>query len=118
MSDALEQKAIDIIERVEGLLTEHTGDAWDLAQAAVRWNAVSQAVVSTVSLVILMWICRIWLGWVRQESTSYTDKDMLAFMSGLFLLILILAAGIALIGTNWLAIFAPELALVMRAIGS
>ena len=122
MSD-LEQKAVDVLDRLEGLATEYTPKALEMAISVARVEAAAELIGGVFLLVVAGFLGRLaWNCYLREMKTkAYSDDHFLTLMCGLAsggvgFALLIYGGAIVLNPWHWAGLFNPELFLAAKVI--
>jgi hypothetical protein len=120
---SLEEKTVDLLDKLELLVTNYSPEVFDTAVAIVKIDAISALSVSTIILIICILavkgiiVLRVFCDKKYKEADSaMSDWDLVRDISTLVLAFIVLLTVISCLSSilhvwNWIALFNPELAL-------
>ena len=126
--DSLEQKAVDILDKLEKLTTQYAPEVLDAAASAVRVTGIGNIITgigSMVSAAIVIWIAKNFANICRKkkEEEGYMSEWELGMglslaVGGITGSVLSIVFLFRLLNIwNWIAIFNPKLALAHKILG-
>ena len=124
----LENKAVDLLDKLEALTTQYAPDVIDKAVHAVAMTGISNLVNALVGLLALVFVwyatkkLTVFFMKKKEEDGYLSDWEVGYTLSYLAGAIICVSIGLTNIWTlfdvwNWTAIFNPELAMAHRVLG-
>lgn len=127
MSD-LESKAVEILDRLDAVVTQYTPEVANAAIEAVRITCIGNAVVGCLCILFTAFLCiKVWPKIYNKykdymNNHPYSDADMGFAIFNVHFIGVLIVVNIATVFHvldiwNWVGIFNPELALAHKLTG-
>ena len=123
MSEKLEEKALELLNRFDDLAVQYTPEVIDAAIEVVRFNGLSEIFQGVVGLLVFWFAGRASFRLIRKEMVADIHEfnigdTVFGIFVGIAAVIGLIEAMSGLLDTwNWVAIFNPKLVLAKQVLG-